>query len=207
MRLPFMTTADRALTADNALGEALACLDEGRYDLAIERCSEILRRHGANPAAFQVRAIAHRARGDDARAASDFSAAVRLAPAGAGPDVKETLRWETGDPVSFFNRGCAYHNERDYARAINNYSEAIKLNPSHVMAFLNRGIAFQTRDNNNPYKTGYDERYGGEPDCDSAMRDYRAVLARGSDTAACRIATERIEELNAVARGPAGRSR
>jgi tetratricopeptide (TPR) repeat protein len=207
MRVTFMTTAERAPTANNALGEAVTFLDEGRYDLAIERCSEAIRRDGANSSALQLRAIAHRAIGDDKRAASDFSAAVLLAPADAGLDLKETLRWETGDPVAFFNRGCAYHNERDYARAINNYSEAIKLDPSDVVAFLNRGIAFQTRDNNNPHKAGYDDRFGGAPDCDCAMRDYRAVLSRGSDATVRRIATERIDQLNAGARRPAGRRR
>lgn len=201
MGLPIITTTDRAL------GQAVTFLDEGRYDLAVERCSEAIRRNSADPAAFLLRAIAHRARGDDGQAVGDFAAAMRVDPAGAGVDVKEALRWEVGEPVAFFNRACAYHNERDYARAINNYSEAIKLAPGHVMALLNRGLAFQTRDAHNPHKGGYDDRFGGVPDCDRAMEDYHAVLKRGSDAAACRIATERIDQLNAVARAPVGRRR
>jgi tetratricopeptide (TPR) repeat protein len=201
MGLPIITTTDRAL------GQAVTFLDEGRYDLAIERCCEAIRRNGADPAPLLLRAIAHRARGDDSQAVSDFAAAMRLAPAGAGLDIKETLRWEAGEPVAFFNRACAYHNERDYARAINNYSEAIKLAPGHVMALLNRGLAFQTRDANNPHKMGYNERYSGVPDCDRAMDDYHAVLSRGSDAAACRIAAERIDQLNAAGPAPARPSR
>jgi len=188
-----MTTIDRALV------QAAAFLDDGLYELAIEQCSKcIIRHNGADAAALALRAIAHRASGNDDRAAGDFAAAMRLSPAGAR-DIKETLRWEVGDAVAFFNRACAYQNEGDHARAINNYSEAIKLDPGHMMALVNRGLAFQTRDKNNPHKRGYDERYGGVPDCDSAMRDYRAVLARGSDAAACRIATARLKQLNGAA--------
>jgi tetratricopeptide (TPR) repeat protein len=184
-----------------ALNQAVTCLNNGSYDLAIEKCGEAIRRHGADAAAFYLRAVAHRASGDYARASADVGEARRLAPAGAIAGLKETLGWQLGNAIGFYNRGSAYHNERDYDRAINNYSEAVRLDRAYTAAHLGRAVAFETRDRNNPHGKRYDERYGGEPDCDRAMRDYRMVLALDADAAAKRIAKAGLDRLLAQEAG------
>jgi tetratricopeptide (TPR) repeat protein len=183
--------------ATSALNQGVMLVNNGKYDLAIEKCSEALARRHAYAAAFYMRAIAHRAKANHDRAAADFEQALRLAPAGSIAGLKETLRWELGEPTGFHNRGSAYHNERDYDRAINNYSEAIRLDPKHAAAFLNRGVALQTRDRNNPYGKNYDERFGGVPDCDRAMADYRMVLSLNADYTVKRIAWAGLDRLSA----------
>ncbi len=183
--------------ATSALNQAVTSLNNGKYDLAIEKCGEAIRRRHAYAAAFYMRAIACRAKADHDRAAADFEQAMRLALAGSIVGLKETLRWELGEPTGFHNRGSAYHNERDYGRAINNYSEAIRLDPKHAAAFLNRGVALQTRDRNNPYGKKYDERFGGVPDCDRAMADYRMVLSLDADYTVKRIARAGLDQLSA----------
>jgi tetratricopeptide (TPR) repeat protein len=180
--------------ATGALNHAVMSLNNGKYDLAIEKCSEALGFRHADAAAFYMRAIAYRAKADHDRAAADFEQAMRLAPTGSIAGFKEALRWELGEPTGFHNRGSAFHNERDYGRAINNYSEAIRLDPKHAAAFLNRGVALQTRDRNNPYAKKYDER-GGVPDCDRAIADYRMVLSLDADYTAKRIARAGLDRL------------
>ena len=184
--------------AAGALRQAVTLLNNGAYDLAIAKCNEAIRLDRAHGAAFYMRAIAHRAKADYARAAADFTQATKLSSTGSVADFKESMRWELRDATAFFNRGSAYHNEGDYDRAINNYSEAIKLDPQHVAALLNRGVAYQRRDRNNPAGQNYDERYGGVPDCDRAMDDYRKVLALDADPTARQIAQTGLDKLKAA---------
>jgi tetratricopeptide (TPR) repeat protein len=181
--------------ATSALNQAVTSLNNGSYDLAIEKCSAAIRCHGADAAAFYLRAVAHQANGDYARTSVDVGEARRLAPAGAIASFKEALGWRLGNAIGFYNRGGAYHNERDYDRAINNYSEAIRLDRAYAAAYLGRAVAFETRDRNNPHGKRYDERYPAEPDCDRAMRDYRVVLALDADAAARRIAKAGLDRL------------
>jgi tetratricopeptide (TPR) repeat protein len=187
--------------ATSALKQAVTCLNNGKYDLAIEKCGEAIRRHGADAAAFYLRAVAHRANGDYARASADVGEARRLAPAGAIAGFKEALGWQLGNAIGFYNRGSAYHNERDHDRAINNYTEAIRLDRAYAAACLGRAVAFETRDRNNPRSKRYDERYPAEPDCDRAMRDYRMVLALDANAAARRIAKAGLDRLLAQEAG------
>jgi tetratricopeptide (TPR) repeat protein len=193
--------------ATSALGQGVMLLSNGAYDLAIEKCSEAIGFDRAHAAAFYMRALARRAKGEHAHAGADFEQVSKLAPPGSIAGFKETIRWALGDATAFYNRGSAYHNERDYDRAINNYSEAIRLNPSYVAALLNRAVALLERDRNNPRSSKYDERFGGVPDCDRAMADYRRVLALDADDTARQIAKSRLDELMAQERVPIGPSR
>ena len=99
--------------ATSALGRGVMCLSNGKYDLAIEKCNEAIRLHRGHAAAFYMRAVAYRAKGNYARATADFEQAMRLVPPGAIGDLKEAIRWDLGDATAFYNRGNAYHNERD----------------------------------------------------------------------------------------------
>src|SRR5262245_30413977 len=135
----------------SAFDQAVACLNNGSYDLVIAKCKEAIKRDRNCAVAFYVRAIAYQAKGDRVRAAADFDQALKLAPAGSVAGFKEGIKWDLNDPITLFNRGSAYHNEGDRDRAINNYSVAIKLDPKHAAAFLNRAVALQERDRNNPH--------------------------------------------------------
>jgi tetratricopeptide (TPR) repeat protein len=185
---------------ESAVGQGVACLNNGAYDLAIARCDEAIKRDRTCAAAFYLRAIAYRARGDYVRAAADFEQAQRLAPAGSVTGFKDIIKWDLNDATAFFNRGSAYHNEGDRDRAINNYSEAIRLNPKHASVLLSRAVALQERDRNNPRSRNYDERFSGVPDCHRAIDDYRKVLSLDADSAAKLIAQAGLDTLLAAER-------
>jgi tetratricopeptide (TPR) repeat protein len=160
--------------AADAIARAVMLLNNAAYVSAIKACDDAIGRNRGCAAAFYMRALARRAEGDHARAADDFGQGAALAPAGS-------LAWAANDATALYHRGSAYHNERDLDRAINNYSAAIKLDPRFARALLNRAVALQARDRNNPRGKNYDERFGGVPDCERAIDDYRAVLSLDAD--------------------------
>jgi tetratricopeptide (TPR) repeat protein len=175
--------------------QGVSDLNNGEYDSAIENFGKAIGFDTKYAAAFYMRAIACRAKGDYRSATADFNRAMKHALPRSVVDVKDTLAWKLGNAVAFFNRGIAFHNEGDHDRAINNYSEAIRLRPGWAAAFLARGMAFKERDRNNPRSSAYDERYGGVPDCDRAADDLEKVLSLDSDAATRRICRAALDEL------------
>lgn len=159
------------------LRQALSFIDGGRYEHALRALDRIVaaddRERGV---VAYYRAVAHRALADAQHAAAEFAEARRLLAASPGPELKEAMRWSSKDAVCLFNRGCACHNEHDLDRAINNYSAALRIDAGNAFALLDRGLAYQARDRNNPASPVYDERHGGIPDCDRAQADLAAVL-------------------------------
>jgi tetratricopeptide (TPR) repeat protein len=175
--------------------QGVSDLNNGEYDCAIENFGRAIGFDPKYAAAFYMRAIACRAKGDYRRATADFNRAMQHAHGRSAIDLKEALAWNLGNAVAFFNRASAYHNEGNYDRAINNYSEAVRLRPGWAAAFLSRGMAFKERDRNNPRSSAYDERYGGVPDCDHAAEDLEKVLSLDSDPATRRICRAALDEL------------
>lgn len=184
--------------AADALARAMMLLNNAAYASAIKACDDAIGRDRGCATAFYMRALARRAEGDHARAADDFRQAEALAPAGSLAACKEMIRWAAHDAATLYHRGSAYHNERDLDRAINNYSAAIKLDPRYARAFINRAVALQARDRNNPRGKNYDERFGGVPDCERAIDDYRAVLSLDADDGAKQIAAAALAKLMAA---------
>jgi tetratricopeptide (TPR) repeat protein len=184
--------------AADAVARAVMLVNNAAYASAIKACDDAIGRDRGCAAAFYMRALARRAEGDHARAADDFGQAEGLASAGSLAACKEMLRWAANDATALYNRGSAYHNERDLNRAINNYSAAIKLDPRYARAFLNRAVALQARDRNNPRGENYDERFAGVPDCERAIDDYRMVLSLDADDGAKRIAEAALAKLKAA---------
>src|SRR5262249_16464820 len=66
-------------------------------------------------------------KGDNERAITDYSGAIRL-----NPSLVPT----------FSNRGDAYQANNRYDRAIADYNEAIRLDPKYVWAYFGRGRAY-----------------------------------------------------------------
>lgn len=102
---------------------AAQCNDvDGAYtaDESINACTQIIRSDyavgHALAATYNTRAIRYLQKHDDARALSDFSAAIRYSPHYA---------------QAFLNRAALYLVRRDYARAIADYDEAIVILPDH----------------------------------------------------------------------------
>src|SRR5687767_10412721 len=110
--------------ATSYLGQAVTCLNNGSYDLAIKKCSAAIWLHrahtagfylraiafrakgqhahaNAHAAAFYLRAIAYRAKGQYAHARADFEQAMRLAPPGSIAGMKDAIKWDRGDATGF----------------------------------------------------------------------------------------------------------
>lgn len=88
-------------------------------------------------AAHLNRGQAYRAVGDQARAAADYSAAIKL--------FDESTKTSTLDASQFLQRGIAYHATDDVERALSDYDEAIRLDTGNALAHVDRGILIATR--------------------------------------------------------------
>ncbi|MFB9262912.1 tetratricopeptide repeat protein [Bradyrhizobium erythrophlei] len=64
-----------------------------------------------------------------AKAISDFSNTIRLAPS----------------PVGYFNRGVAYGVSNQLDKAIDDFTHAVTLNPKYARAYLDRGRIYQMK--------------------------------------------------------------
>lgn len=177
---------------DHALIQALSCLDNGQYELALRvlvdaKCPRAMKHY--------FRAIARRALCEEKNAALEYTLAIDFAQTTSVLKFKEMMRWNQQDAVSLFNRACAFHVEHDLDHAINNYSAALKLAAEHAPSLFNRGVAFKTRDRNSPASPTYDERHGGRPDCYRAEADLAAVLKLADAQRLHAIASMELEAL------------
>lgn len=88
-------------------------------------------------AAHLTRAQAYRATGDQARASTDYSAAIALLN-----ESSQTAALKSGQ---FLQRGIAHHAMQDIERALSDYDEAIRLDTGNALAHVDRGILLATR--------------------------------------------------------------
>jgi len=116
--------------------------------------------------------------GDDARAAADFTAAVRLDPANyyaltergrtytrtkqfakAEADFAEAVKLRPDDPVAFNYRGLMWEFRDEYDKAIADHSHSIQLHAGYAEAFANRANA-----------------HAGKRDAPAALADYTRAI-------------------------------
>lgn len=77
---------------------------------------------------YYNRGIAFVQTGDDNKAISDFTQAIRLKP---------------DDAETWYNRGLARGRNEDYTRAIADFTRAIQLKPGYADAYYNRGVSYK----------------------------------------------------------------
>src|SRR4051812_33149204 len=56
------------------------------------------------------------------------------------------LKGNTNDSEAYLSRGSEYARKGDNARAIVDYNYALQLNPQYALAYYNRGLARESRD-------------------------------------------------------------
>ncbi|KAK6021295.1 tetratricopeptide repeat protein [Ostertagia ostertagi] len=88
-------------------------------------------------AAHLNRGQAYRAVGDQARAAADYSAAIKL--------FDDATNTASLNASQFLQRGIAHHALDDVERALSDYDEAIRLDTGNALAHVDRGILIATR--------------------------------------------------------------
>lgn len=88
-------------------------------------------------AAHLNRGQAYRAVGDQARAAADYSAAIKL--------FDDSTNTSSLNANQFLQRGIANHAIDDVERALSDYDEAIRLDTGNALAHVDRGILIATR--------------------------------------------------------------
>lgn len=77
---------------------------------------------------YYNRGIAFIQTGDDNKAISDFTQAIRLKP---------------DDAETYYNRGLARGRNEDYTRAIADFTRAIQLKPGYADAYYSRGVSYK----------------------------------------------------------------
>ena len=129
-RLPFVPMFDPTPLATDLLGRARIALVAGRYDEAIDLCSEALGKNMNSWRAsnvFMTRGNAYAGKDDWDRALRDYEEAITIEP-------KNADAWT--------NRGNAYAHKKQRDKSTHDYDEAIRLNPNLAEAYCNRALNY-----------------------------------------------------------------
>jgi tetratricopeptide (TPR) repeat protein len=136
------------MTASGHYIRALAYLNAGEYEQAIEHFTQAIELDPAFSEAYVSRGVAYHSQGNYARAIADYDEAIRLRP-----DFAE----------AHYNRGLAYHHQGDLAQAIADFDEAIR-QPDDGDAYFSRGWLTTSR----RLRVRYD--YDGHPAASMMLR-------------------------------------
>lgn len=110
--------------------EARDCIQDKDPDLAIRACSALIQADAGNPALYNRRGNAYRAKGNYDEAIADHTRAIDIDPQSA---------------VAFSNRCFDFVHKMEPDRAIADCNKAIELNPKFSVAYFNRGMAFERK--------------------------------------------------------------
>jgi tetratricopeptide (TPR) repeat protein len=103
---------------------------KGENAEAIEQFTEAIHRNPRSAAAYNNRAAARNALGDQEGAISDFSQAIQIDPC---------------DKLALFNRGVIWsHYQGIFDKAIRDFNEVIRLDPEDAAAYISRGNAWSS---------------------------------------------------------------
>jgi tetratricopeptide (TPR) repeat protein len=141
--------------------QALAHVEKGELDRAIEELSESVRLDPSSAEVFKERAALALRRSDARGAIDDFTQALRLQPGmgaahmGRGQaqlklgrldlaigDFSEAARLAPWDWQPLYRRGLARAARKQHAEAIDDFTQVIRLAPEQSEAYLQRALAF-----------------------------------------------------------------
>lgn len=112
---------------------AIKCNSKVPADI-IAGCTALINAHTESPQhlalAYSYRGNVYNEQGQFAKAISDFSNAIKLAP---------------NSPVNYFNRGVAFGVSKQFDKSIADFTRAIALNPRYARAYLDRGRVYQMK--------------------------------------------------------------
>lgn len=104
------------------------------YDLAIDLCSNALKRNPREASAFHLRGLAFSGKGVINRAIAEYTAAISL----TNPQGVEYHKW-----TSYHNRGLCYARKNEYLKAIIDYNTALKQQRNYSHTYHLRGQALE----------------------------------------------------------------
>lgn len=148
-------------TATDFYERAVASLQKGDVQFAIQDLTDSIRLYADNPQAFFERGNAYAQLGDYPRALTDYHEALRLNPyddkvhvargmaymqtgdfSAAIDDFSHAIHLNPTDATAYQHRGVLYHRREAYAQAIADFDMAIRLNPTDPSAYNNRGQSY-----------------------------------------------------------------
>jgi tetratricopeptide (TPR) repeat protein len=152
---------ESARAAERHYRQALAHVERGELERAIEALSETVRLDPANADAFRERAALRLRRADARQAVADFSEALQREPGMAAAhlgrgqaylklakidqainDFTEAARLSPWDWQPLYRRGLARLARREHEQAVTDFSEAIRLAPELTEPYLQRALAY-----------------------------------------------------------------
>jgi len=126
-------TQRRLNSAQAYLNRAQTHIDNERYDLAIEDCTEAIRLSSnlyESAQAYYGRGIAYEEKGEYDLAIKDYTEAIRLNPP------------NNNNAVAYESRAETYLHKREYDSAIKDFTEAIRLRPSDPSLYNSRAWTY-----------------------------------------------------------------
>ncbi|MBN1441432.1 MAG: zinc-dependent peptidase [Planctomycetes bacterium] len=146
--------------ADVRRERAMAYLERGDLQSALDDIDEVLTQEADDPLIYVDRAAIHRELGDDDAALEDLSRAIRICPelaiafvergyirldrselGEALADFDEALRLDPAEDLALTGRGDVLLEREELAPAIEEYTKAIELHPEDAAAREGRGLA------------------------------------------------------------------
>jgi tetratricopeptide (TPR) repeat protein len=117
--------------AQDARDAAIKCNSHTPADI-IAGCTVVINAGQETPRhlamAYIYRGAAYADQGEDDKAISDYTQAIRLSPT---------------DPTAYFDRGIEYASTGKYDLSIKDFTQAISLKPDFGRAYLDRGKVYQ----------------------------------------------------------------
>jgi tetratricopeptide (TPR) repeat protein len=139
----------------------------GKHDRALVDVNEAIRLDLKSAAALSARGVIYSSEGDQDTALADTNAAIALEP----------------NSVHYNNRGFVYNNMKDHDRAIADLNEAIRLDPKSAVAYKNRAVSYEKKNQLKEASDDYDFALKLNPKLQEAVdgaRRVRELLAKDS---------------------------
>lgn len=135
---------------------------EGKGEVKIAACTEVLKAKPNTAAAYSNRAKGFRDKGDDARALADYQKAIELAP-----DA-----W-----YGFYGRGFLYMEKAEWAKAIADFTKAIELGHKTADTYTARGAAAAQSGDDDSAIADYSKALEVDPNDENALNNRGVSLA------------------------------